>query len=80
MQQEQPGLSAVIGQQMNRTSQLPSELILKDFRRGLDYPCGCHHCRQRNTAKNSRARSLLAAIDVYDLPEAIEAETSEYFH
>ena len=80
MQTEQLSLNAVIGQQINRTSQLPSEVILKDFRRGLDYPCGCQHCLQRNSAKKTGAGSLLAAIDVYDLPDAIEAETSQYFH
>lgn len=80
MQQEQLGPSVIMNQRMASIFELPSEVVLKDYKRGLDYPCGCRHCQKRQTARIAGEKSLLAAIDLYDVPDAIASDKADYFH
>lgn len=41
------------------------------------YPCGCRACREMAGAPSRSTNSLLAAIDVYDLPDRT---VPDYFH
>ena len=79
--QQQKTESLLIGErQLGSVFNAPRELVVqvKAFKRGLDYPCGCRHCRELR-APSRPAVSPLAAIDVYDVPGAIEV-ASDYFH
>ena len=84
MQQEQFHTSIFMGKQAGNVFQTSDEqdviLNLASYRRGLDYPCGCRHCRELKAAPRARANSTLAAIDVYDLPDDITIEHADYFH
>jgi len=53
---------------------------ISSYRPGLDYPCGCRHCRQMKTTPGARETSALAAVDVYDLPDGIDPAAADYFH
>ena len=84
MQQEQFHASIFMGKQAGSIFQASGEreviLNLTSYRRGLDYPCGCRHCRDLKAAPRARANSTLAAIDVYDLPDDTDFNDDDYFH
>lgn len=82
MRQEQLGANIIIGPQTAYVFKVRSEsepiINTAAYRRLLDYPCGCRHCREPKAEPPARAASPLAAIDVYDVPD--EVITSDYFH
>lgn len=50
------------------------------YKRGLDYPCGCRHCRELKTTTHRPAGKSIARIDVYELPDGVEGGAPDYFH
>ena len=86
MQQEQMGGTLTMtGPRRTTIFDVPceTEVIVKmsgrSIRRG-DYPCGCRCCREAAAANIARRSSSLAAIDVYDVPDEIDAAAQDYFH
>ena len=76
MQLEQMGRSLTAG----AFKDAATRMILGHMQsRRCDYPCDCRYCRESEN-ESKRTASLLATIDVYDIPDEIEAEASEYFH
>jgi hypothetical protein len=59
-----------------------NEVVVKiaSYKRGLDYPCGCRHCRGPNMSPGPRTKTALAAIDVYDIPAGVDFKPADYFH
>jgi len=82
MQQQSSKRSELVAQESVPRFPVPSEisLNLRAFRRGLDYPCNCRYCTELKKVSGPGVESSLAAIDVYDLPDAIDAEISDFFH
>jgi hypothetical protein len=80
--QQQLNSSVIIGQQTNSIFNLPNEVVVRvtTYKRGLDYPCGCRHCRELKSVPVRPATSALAAIDVYDAPDGVGIEKADYFH
>ena len=82
MRQEQMGSNLTIGPQTGYVFKMKSEnepiINTTAYRRLLDYPCGCRHCRELKAEPIARRTSALAAIDVYDMPD--DVLTSDYFH
>ena len=76
MQLEQVGGTVTIGANENAAARM---IFGHKPSRRCDYPCECRFCRESENAPK-RPINLLAAIDVYDIPDEIEVEASEYFH
>ena len=80
MQQQKTGPS-IDERQLSSIFNTSREMIVKvkAFKRGLDYPCGCRHCLELRVSSSPLPANSLAAIDVYDVPDAIEV-APDYFH
>jgi hypothetical protein len=84
MQTEQVGASIMAGGLRSSVLDSPGEnetiIDTTSYKRGLDYPCGCRHCRELKSPANRAASESTVRIDVYELPDSVEGESTNYFH